>query len=399
MIQMLIRSIRQQAQSWFTQAQVADTDENWVVLPEHLYAQLAQRVRERPYPDAYKAEIQSAIATAIQTWQENLGAANALVFLANPVEPIGTILGDSLQDWAESPMRAIYPLACDSRPSDPLTLPQHLQQTLQRYPQINTNPEKFHTQTDVTALENRKTLVVIPGLEQCFLRCIGGWESIEYLRDIILHNRHCFWVIGCNHWAWDFLDFACQINAYFSEVKTLPDFDEEMLKDWLSPLSDLLTETQDSETTEAGDDSSSYWQSLASRSSGSSQIAANLWQLSLRIEKEVSNGDNSTLTLDQFEGSDAPFVLEKQKPSLPSLPSLTSTDRYLLHSLLIHGQMTRPHAALSLGEPEGLIRSSIQALMREGVLQQTEDTVSIKAAYYGKLKTELTNNSFFVGGD
>jgi hypothetical protein len=66
---------------------------------------------------------------------------------------------------------------------------------------------------------------------------------------------------------------------------------------------------------------------------------------------------------------------------------------------MIHGAMSRPHLALSLGESESQVQAQVQRLLREQVLVQGKGVLSIRAVHYTKLKAELANNNFFVGKD
>ncbi|MEQ9550307.1 MAG: MarR family transcriptional regulator [Coleofasciculus sp. G3-WIS-01] len=398
----LVHSIRQKFQSWFTQAQaaVAIEDEE-VELPDGIQTQLEQKIQALPSCQIYQTTVQEAITDGVENWQRHLDAANSLIILGSPVEPIAKILSDSLQTWHNPPVEVFTPLPYRMRPHDPLIMSQQIQQALQAYSQIDVkNPKDTGDLIEADSLDDRKTLMMIPCLDQCFLRCIGGWNSIEYLRDMIIHNRNCFWVIGCNHWAWDFLDFVCQISAYFSEVKPLPELDGAMIQTWLNPIAKTIVEPDAIEDSE-DNLGQAYWRTLASQSSGVSSIAVGVWLNSLRIERDqLEDGNLSQLNLSETATTNKTrFTLRQTTPTLPSLPSLTGIDRYLLHSLLIHGQMSHTHLALSLGEAESQIQAQIQGLLRAGVLASSNGMLSVRAAHYAKLKIELTNNNFFVGED
>lgn len=393
MIQSVLPHVRQQIQSWFTKAQkVTEPDEDLIGLPDTLLAELSQRLETLSSPLTYQTTIQEAIATRVATWQKNLEAANHVVILAHPVEAIAKILEDSFAHWENPPaLEIVTPFPALHRPRNPLTLSQRIQKALQPYPHIHLNPsqEADHS-LDVDALEERQTLIVIPCLEQCFLRSIGGWESVELLRDLMIQNPHCFWAIGCNHWAWDFLDFVCQVSAYFSEIQTLPKLDATLLEEWLNPITQTLVvpkllSGEDPEPTKT------YWEALASQSSGVSQIATYLWLQSLRIKPDAVT-DDEVPSLNNPE-----MVLYETKPSLPSLPTLEPSDRYLLHSVLIHGSITRRHLALSLGESESQIQARVQWLLRADLLEAKQGGLSLQPSHYQKVVRELSNNNFFVG--
>jgi hypothetical protein len=138
-------------------------------------------------------------------------------------------------------------------------------------------------------------------------------------------------------------------------------------------------------------DGDTYWAALASAAKGISTVAAHLWLHSLHI-KAVDLAPEGTLAADATA-----VYLWQTKPMLPSLMSLTVLDRYILHSLLLHGEMTRSHLALSLGEAERTIRSRVQVLRREGIILPRGRRLTVQPAHYPKLYTELGNNNFLIG--
>jgi len=173
----------------------------------------------------------------------------------------------------------------------------------------------------------------------------------------------------------------------------LPELSGEALAQWLRPL--LMTEVKrpDGDTlsvrVEAGDET--YWQALASLASGNATTAAYLWLQTLRM-------DANMLTPEGTLAADAQTIeVTTTAPQSPSLMSLEALDRYLLHALLIHGEMTRSHLALSMGEDERLIRSRVQVLRREGLIRQTGRRLTVHPAHYPKLYSELSNNNFLIG--
>lgn len=392
----LVLSIQQKFQSWFTRAQAkaTDTDNNLAELPENIATQIERQLQNLTSPKAYQSTIHEAIASGVADWQQRLAASNSLVILGSPVEPIADLMHESLHDWQDAPLNPLVPLDCRNRPLDPLMMTQRFRQALEPYP-VSLEQEEGD-RTEVDQLGDRQTLLVIPSLDQCFLRCIGGWDGIEYLRDLSIRNRNCFWVVGCSHWAWNYLDFVCQISAYFSEVVPLPDLDGDLLQDWLDPVAKTVVEIEHPEDEEG--DRQSYWKNLASQSSRVSTIAVQLWLQSLHLHKDDLEAAQD-LTDEELVEEKLPFKLHEMQPVLPSLPSLNVIDRYILHSLLIHNYATHAHLALSLGEPESQIQSRVQRLLRERVLELRQGKLSVRAIYYAKLKTELANNNFFVGED
>ncbi|MGB3615245.1 MAG: hypothetical protein WBA10_15735 [Elainellaceae cyanobacterium] len=426
MAKAFLDSIKQQVFSWFARAQAADIDQDLVELPEKIQAQLTEKIKTLPPPAVYRTTIHDSLAEAIQTWQQEVDASNTLVVLADPTEAIATILKSSVNTWPDAPEMAIVTLPYACRPRDPLTMSQYIQQALESYEQLDIAADNTADNQDTNGnLDNRTTLIVIPCLEQCFLRCIGGWDSVEYLRDIVIRNRNCFWVIGCNRLAWSFLDFVCQISAYFDQAVTLPKIDGDMLRSWIEPLGEAVIESDqrevplkswlkptrkaiaDVDEEDSDDDSRQlYWNSLVTQSMGVAAVAVRLWQSSLRLEPQQADAENPSLDSPDTGDAEAKgergrqrLTLHETAPALPKFPKLTYPDRYLLHALLIHGPMTRAHLALSLGQTERQTQASIQKLLREEVLEQRNGRLTVQALHYPKLRTELASNNFFLEED
>lgn len=383
-------------------------------LPDTLEAKLLQSINSLVTPTAYIKAIHFALEDSLQAWQKNLEDPNSLVILANPVEPIAKILQDSLNSWDNDlEVKVVTPLGDFRRPSDPLTITAQLRHALEAQGGIEFDGQGVDLIQDVECLEQRTTVVVIPSLEQCFLRCISGWDGIGFLREITVQNPQYFWLIGCNSWAWDFLDFVSQISAYFDDVRPLPTLTGEMLRSWLIPLTGqwgtikpegdlanlISVNSYNSSSSDAQAEVELYWQNLANCSQGIGSIAAKLWLRSLRIKKQVMERENPAQSvLNTKENEDQICPLFQVNPAQPSLPPFTNLDLYLLHSLMIHGRISPAHLALSLGEPESQIQARVQRLLREDILVRRWGDLIICPTYYQQLQSELANNNFFVGG-
>ena len=340
------------------------------------------------------------------------------------MDAIAPILETTLQSTAYSPQqpkpwrraKIRFPLA-PKRPSDPLTILAELRKALDREnledletleeEDAQVDPDAGIAPETPTEPIHSPTIVVIPNLERCFLRCIQGWEGVEYVQNLVAHDPSYFWVLGCSHWTWAFLDRVCHISAYLEQVEALPKLTGDDLKQWLTPLMASVAAPGDRQDpdTELDLGSDAYWSALASTSAGISTTAAQLWLQSLRIRAD-NLADDSPESLQarpyephrQSESSSDPLhSLRLKKPALPALIDLDSMDRYLLHALLIHGKMMRSHLALSLGEAEQTIRSRVQVLRREGVIIQQGVWLWVHPAHYPRLRSELGNNNFLIG--
>ncbi|MBE7381577.1 MAG: MarR family transcriptional regulator [Leptolyngbya sp. SIO1E4] len=387
-----IQSWLQSLSARVSPAPVSDLNDALVAVPPGVLNSLSEKMGQLPTPQPYQTTIQDAFTEALQAWQAKPDTTNnSLVVLSRPVEAIAPILKESFQaGWPNCNVQLF--LGGYQRPPDPLTIPDHLRRELDPEDTADKEtPSPPVTQTDLQG--EVPTVMVIPSLEQCFLRCIHGWQGIEYLQNLATQDTSRFWVFGCNHWAWAFLTRVCQVNAYLEQVVPLPELTGEALQAWLSPIFETAVETPmtDGSTLQVEIETDAYWTNLVSLSAGIAATAAQMWRHSLRIRAEKLT-DEGTLAADATAIS-----LLQTKPSLPGLMTLEVMDRYLLHSLLIHGEMTRSHLALSLGEADRKIRSRVQVLKREGIILQQGRRLRVCPAHYPKLYSELGNNNFLIG--
>ncbi|MBX2862406.1 MAG: hypothetical protein KTR27_02540 [Leptolyngbyaceae cyanobacterium MAG.088] len=418
-------------------APVASPGENLTAPAPAILNYLRAQVGKLPPPLPCQHALKKALAEAIRVWQADPEIANnSLVVLGRPVEDVARIIKTSVQtasDDDDPSAKVLYLLGGYHRPSDPLEMNQHIRRALTLQNEAVANQEADAPEEE--AEDAGPTIVVVPRLEQLFLRCIQGWEGIEYLQNLTTRDTSRFWVFGCNYWAWAFLDRVCQVSAYLEQPFCLPELSGEDLKAWLSPVVEAsLTMPESDESVQIEAVSDSYWNTLSNASSGIGATAARLWLASLRSREKVDdestsgetnrsetgsretntsqNGIDKKRTDDSAseesgdaESGDEGSGSKKQplttlvtiKPTLPSLIGLDVMDRYVLHTLLIHGDMTRSHLALSLGEAERKIRARLQVLRREGIILQRGRRLSIHPAYYPKLYSELKNNNFLIG--
>ncbi|MBE9198557.1 MULTISPECIES: MarR family transcriptional regulator [unclassified Nodularia (in: cyanobacteria)] len=379
-------------QSWLSQAKTTNPDNLLNKPPDDIIQEFSQKLGQLSHPLEYRTSIQETLTSALADWQQNVTAANSLVILGCSVEPIAEIVQESLTDEFPKGLKIIHPLAQCKRSPDCSSLEKAISEALCSETESDSADDGGDANPELT---QRQTLVVIPSLAQCFLRCIEGWEGIEFLQNAVVKDKSRFWLIGCNYSAWTFLDQVCQVSAYLEQVHPLPKLKGDALQKWLAPVTAQLTPEDSDADMDLAD-----CKSLASLASGVSSVAAQLWLQALRIRAaDIPDAVSESQPAFTPQGVtlEIPINLRQTKPILPSLPDLTATDRYLLHSLLLHGEMTRTDLALSLGESEQLVRSRVQMLQRAGVIMQHQGQLNIYPAYYPSLKTELINNNFLIG--
>lgn len=361
---------------WFKRKKSRLDDDSEVLLPCERSIPLRQQVAALDLPAPLLSFVRDELKEAIATWRSDPDAANVMVVLSRPVEPIAPVIEATLSG-GNGPFDSYHTLLpCQHRPTDPSAIPLMLTSALdEALPPV--------------ADDGEVVIQSLPSLDQCFLRCIDGWSGIERLREVMLEHRKRFWLVGCNGWAWRFLDHVSQISSYFPEARTLPALNGAELREWLAPVANELGLNQTDATSPdhhessgegANDTEPDQWIQLSELSCGSYRIASELWLGGLRVDPDDESGK-----------------VRQSRPALPDLPSLTDEDRYLLHSLLIHGTMRRSHLAFGLGLPSHRLEPRIHRLLAEGVLQDSGGELSVMPAHYPCLVKELANSNHFTG--
>lgn len=361
-------------------------DDQLCPLPSVWELGVRQRLRALPYPEAYLTAVAEPVVEAIATWQNTLDAPNNLVVLGSPVDDTAAVLEAALTSDRTEHLQLLRPLPWDLRPADPLTIREQLVRALTQLKEA----EEDDGENDPDDLSRRRTVIVLPPLEQCFLRCIGGWQGVTWLRDTAGAQRNHFWLISSNTWAWTFLNRVCQVEAYFNQTVPLPPLDGDTLQAWLTPLAQTLSPLPEKDP--AAGLGHSSWSTFAELCEGRPEVARSLWLRSLRLQKPDCPDQPQLLAREEA----LPVPLHQVQIALPSLPDLEATDYYVIHALMLHGMMTRLHLALSLGQPESIVQVRVQMLRQAGLVRLSPAGLSLHPAFYQRLYGELNTNNFLT---
>lgn len=332
-------------------------------------------------------------------WQNHPEGNNSLVILFSPVSPLNNVIQESLTNLESDNLLQIQSLSFQTRIHDYHQIKAELTSKLESK-EVPPLAELNSLVQEVTGTEDKYKISIIPRLEWCFLRCIGGLETIEVLRDAISHDDSRFWLIGCNSWAWQYLEKVYQISAYLTNTVPIALLDQLQMQEWLETLSTEIpliwttdndwsqlkpeaskTENQaDQELDEIANTQKAYYSKLTDLSQGISNVASDLWWRSLSYEQSEAEDNKYTIA----------------KPKLPELPSLIPNDRYILYSLLLHSGMSLAHLTATLETNESIIKNRTQYLLQNGVINKEKNLLSVNPAYYPQLKIILSNNNFLV---
>lgn len=402
---------------------------------------LIQLAKEQPSHPLELQVIQEAVSAAIKEWQADPDLVNnSLIILSSPVSAVTRILTDSMAHWVEQHDWSINLLDWIERPLSAEQLQPNMSATLRQ------------SGTDA----QNKNVVVIPNLSWCFLRSAEGLDGIDYLRDSLLSDHSQFWVIGSGQVGWQYLNSVLKLKAHCGEVVILPNLSGKQLQNWLMPiiqqleiqfdqtsiqerLQEMGEEQSDSfsfrtiaavweemsatarslfrgvqeevrslDSTANEKDNNSEWtdyfERLSDLSDGVSTIALQLFIKSIGYEKIENDAEQELLDQVSSEETEAlldgepppPHRLVARLPRLPELPDLEQGDRYILYSLLVHGDLRLDALAESLGEARQIVNDQVQLLRKTGLIEQKGRVMKVNPVHYPRLKRELVSNNFAV---
>ena len=387
--------------SWYAKdaQETQEPERSLIDLPDPIRQTLVEGIADLPSNPAEQEAITLALNEAFERWRRNPSYANnSIVVLSSPIAAVSRILIESLEDWSKQQQISLNMLPWTARPDDITAIKPKLEHDLETAENIG---------------EEEIEVFVIPNLSWCFLRSLEGLEGIEYLQSLLCNGAtNRFWIIGGGQVGWEYLNSVCSIGAYCGETFFLPPIPAEKLEEWFEPILTQLNITYDDPSLEKQilnsdkNNKANYFEHLAEISQGVSTVAVQGFLKSIRyIEPEEEDTEESQIEkiieqISQLPDSSQENIesdrLVAQIPKLPSLPDLESTDRYLLYSLLLHGDLTMSALSNSLGDSEAEVQARLQILRRQGIVEQNNRILKINPIYYPKLKRELANNNFII---
>ncbi|MEL7476662.1 MAG: hypothetical protein AAGJ55_10605, partial [Cyanobacteria bacterium J06555_12] len=268
-------------------------------LPEDVTARLQDIVASLSTPLPYSDAIRKALLEAIVRWQQQPEQNNVLVVLCSPIEPLGQYIEHALSSWHSLDERSLRILRWKAIPANPDTFVTRLRTEigtqLKASPQIGhsnevDDPFEIEPNNDLTndlgstdTDELQQLGIVLPELDQYFVRCIEGMEGVLYLRKEVQKDPQRFWVIGCNFWAWEYLSIVSKMDAYFDRTVSLPSLTGQELRDWLTPARQYLRASLPDVDSPNPSADTAHFDSLARVTGGLSSVAARLWLSSLHL--------------------------------------------------------------------------------------------------------------------
>lgn len=228
--------------------------------------------------------------------------------------------------------------------------------------------------------------VIVPSLEPYFDRTPDGLARLSaFLEDISRFDGKV--LVGCNSWAWRFLQQFDDANLLFELAEVFPAFDAKALAEVLaSAIDDVASyrSTKSGNSVFARDDdgalSDPYFENLAGCSLGLPWVAVEMFL----------NGFAETDADDDDANADTTWITLPAPQSLP--PHGAAALQFALHALLIHGP--RKIDDLNALLPSRLPNGTWAEMQRIGFIKITDGCAQCAVAAYPDIRSELSTAGF-----
>jgi hypothetical protein len=219
-----------------------------------------------------------------------------------------------------------------------------------------------------------------------------------------------FGVIGCDSWAWSFLQKVCSFRQ--PNALTLQAFDSERLKAYFEVLAvssvfghlrfrasdsgeDILPPPGDSDEQDPVA-TSPFLKRLAAHSRGILGVAWAYWRSSLCAEPdETPESDSHADTMKDLLPQN--IIWLRSGLQEPAIPVGTNPDNaFVLHCLLLHKSLPVDLLVDLLPLPRSAITATLHLLTSAGLVQEHNNAWRVSARGYPVVRQFLKNNGYMV---
>lgn len=348
----------------------------------------------------------AALDEALASWRDAKDAhAGSRVLVAPPHSHIETIL----EAWAQ---RHNY------RIIEPPT-----------YGQILQNPQEW---LDQLPLESGARFVLV-ALERCYLRHYNGLDLVRKLVHRLWQaNQPC--ILGCDSWAWAYLDYACNISMLDRSPLTLAPLDAPAISRWIaathatSPQADYLStslfrrmdsgvevypihtdapraesaintaannSSGDATTDQDYKRTSEFLVHIAAHARGIPGVVWALWHKSLTLieQSEIKDEARRTAARDPH----TIWVRKWENIELPAIPShLSDLGAFALHAILLHGGLRFEEIDYLIPGNTLQVAHDLRALESAQIVAQQEGRFYITPQGYPTVRAFLSEEAFMI---
>lgn len=246
---------------------------------------------------------------------------------------------------------------------------------------------------------------VIPHFEHWLLRTERGLPALRsWITE--LRRRGGPLIVGCDSWAWAFLDSTLGVGDLTRQPLTLAALDGARLEEWLgSPLlehgrvcrsaeriEELVFRQPGEAPQEEEQKISTTLDRLAGASRGNPGVALELWRRCLRVTRDGSSAaevESHTRVL---------WAASVHESEIVPPHELESVHEFILHATLIHGGLKESLLEEVLPFARHEIARRTRDLVNKGFLAVSEDEFRVPLAAYTAVREYLRSEGFLVDG-
>lgn len=248
---------------------------------------------------------------------------------------------------------------------------------------------------------------VLPELQRCYFRHADGLALIRGFLDMALGGKLGRGVIGCDSWAWAYLQHiwhfrqpatlslaaldAADLATVFGKFSDRENDRPILFKQSdtgrcvISPPSDLSSE---------GESCTDYLKSLAATSRGNLGIASAIWRVGLRRWPEENVVEDGTKTTREFTSV---WVRPLSDLDLPELSEKSNRDvAFILHALLLHDGLSFDLLEQLLPLSASRISETLVQLESDRLLDRNEDSWRVSPLGYVYVREFLRQRGYLV---
>ena len=252
--------------------------------------------------------------------------------------------------------------------------------------------------------DSEHQILVIPHLERYFVRHEDGLGLVRNLTERLMTRRRV--LLGCDSWAWAFLQQAIGIGDMLGKPRTLAPFNAQRLDAWFrscpnfelskfrrSESDDLVfpdrpgkraSEQEPSEPT-------AVLKSLAARARGNLGVAIALWHASLR---ECNPKSDESASAEQAIGNIC-WVMSPSDLTLPQVQGgINQLHRFILHTMLVHAGLPLSTLITLLPFAREEVCGCVSELRLAGVIEEQNEILRVTLIAYPEVRQDLIGDGF-----
>lgn len=258
--------------------------------------------------------------------------------------------------------------------------------------------------------DGRETPWVLPALERCYVRHSLGLSVVRRLFELLNSGAAGRGVIGCDSWAWAYLDHA--IPGRMPDALIAQAFDGDRLSRWFDRFASdgsgrrIIFRQADNgayvlppDVAEPGQsvpETSSFVRQLAAYSRGIPGVAGSIWRNALKREPDQPLDEEKERPVEPFSQTTI-WVLPWQLTRQPSVPAdIHPESAIIMHTLLIHNGVAPAVLPEILPFPESAVARAALALENAGLIEQTRGLWQVSAAGYPAVRRFLLNAGYLT---